>query len=131
MRNLSKRNILWLVPILLIVIYWYYYGPKDEITDNDYITYIKSSSYSSDSKNFEEGLKNYCKESKWVYFQTSNNQNVVEYKGKCPNNNKQVDVNLQFIVKKDKKDYEIGALLLNGEQQTKEEKNEFLQLIFK
>ncbi|PKC50811.1 hypothetical protein RhiirA1_485295 [Rhizophagus irregularis] len=45
MQNVSKRTILWIVPIIIIVIFWYFYGPKDEITDNEYISYIKEIKY--------------------------------------------------------------------------------------
>lgn len=128
--KLTKRNILWLVPIIIIIIFWYFYGPKEEITDNEYIDYVKQSTYKSQSKTYEEAFANYCKEGKWVYFQTSKNQNVVEFKGTCPNEKKNADVNLQFIVDEDKKNYTIGAMLLDGKQLSEEEKDKFIQLFF-
>ena len=42
MGKLSKRNILWIVPIGILAVFWYFYGPQKDITDNEYITYVKT-----------------------------------------------------------------------------------------
>ncbi|RKJ17429.1 glucosamine 6-phosphate synthetase, partial [Butyricicoccus sp. 1XD8-22] len=83
MQNVSKRTILWIVPIIIIVIFWYFYGPKDEITDNEYISYIKEIKYNETEETLASAFENYCEEGKWVYFQTQKNQHVVEFKGSC------------------------------------------------
>ncbi|RHW37635.1 glucosamine 6-phosphate synthetase [Lysinibacillus yapensis] len=126
MQNVSKRTILWIVPILIIVAFWYYYGPQEEITDNEYITYIKQSKIGSTQDQYEQALDASCSEGKWVYFKTQKNQNVVEFKGACEIEGNQQDVNLQFVVEDDQKSYQVGVLLLDGEQQTEEQRNEFL-----
>lgn len=130
MQNVSKRTILWIVPILIIAIFWYYYGPKDEITDNEYITYIKDTSFSENGdKTLDEAFSNFCNEGKWVYFKTQKNQNVVEYKGACPVDGKENKVNLQFVVEADQKEFQVGVLLLDGVQQTDEQRDEFLNTV--
>lgn len=131
MQNVSKRTILWIVPILIIVIFWFMYGPKDEITDNEYIDYIKQSTLEGSPQNFETVLESACSESKWVYFQTSKRQHVVEFKGKCPTEKSDTsEVNLQFIVEKKRDDFQVGAMLLNGEQQSEKMRDDFLSKLF-
>lgn len=130
MQNVSKRTILWIVPILVIVTFWYFYGPQEEITDNEYITYVKQSTANAiEQLSFEDSFANYCEEGKWVYFKTQKNHNVVEFKGACPFENKANDVNLQFVVENDQTGYQVGALLINGEQQTEEKRDEFLNTV--
>ncbi|MFC7685026.1 glucosamine 6-phosphate synthetase [Ureibacillus sp. GCM10028918] len=129
MQNVSKRTILWIVPIAIIAIFWYFYGPKDEITDNEYITYIKEASVDESNISFENSFATNCTDSKWVYFKTQKNQNVVEFKGTCEVENQKSDLNLQFVVEDDQKGYTMGVLLLDGKQQTEEQRNNMLKLI--
>lgn len=129
MQNVSKRTILWIVPIAIIAIFWYFYGPQEEITDNEYITYIKESPMEESETSFEHAFTNACTDSKWVYFKTQKNHNVVEYKGTCEVNDQSGDVNLQFVVENDQKGYTLGVLLLNGKQQSDEQRNSMLKSI--
>lgn len=130
MQNVSKRTFLWIVPILIIIIFWYFYGPKKEITDNEYITYIKETSLHEDKKEtIEQSLANYCEEEKWIYFKTQKNHNVVEFKGSCPVEGKTKHVNLQFVVEDNQKGYKLGALLLDGDEQSQSTKDKFLNSV--
>ncbi|TSI06713.1 glucosamine 6-phosphate synthetase [Lysinibacillus sp. BW-2-10] len=130
MQNVSKRTILWIVPIIILAIFWYFYGPQKEITDNEYISYIKQSSIeTSPNTNLENAFGNYCAEGKWVFFKTQKDHNVVEFKGECPVNGDANSVNLQFVVEDDQKGYKLGALLLNGEQQSAEQREDFLNMV--
>ena len=132
MQNVSKRTFLWIVPLIIIGIFWYFYGPQEEITDNEYISYIKETKINeSDSVTLDTAFTKYCEEGKWVYFQTQKNQHVVEYKGTCPVNEEMSEVNLQFVVEKDQSNYDTGVLLLNGVQQEADQRDEFLQTIAK
>lgn len=129
MQNVSKRTILWIVPIAIIAIFWYFYGPQEEITDNEYITYIKESPINDSALSLEDAFASACSDKNWVYFKTQKNHNVVEFKGKCEVDNQESDVNLQFVVEDNQKGYDIGVLLLNGKQQTDEQRDGFLKLI--
>lgn len=129
MQNVSKRTILWIVPIAIIAIFWYFYGPQEEITDNEYITYIKESPIQESGASFDSALATTCTDNKWVYFKTQKNHNVVEFKGKCDIDSQVNDVNLQFVVEDDQKGFETGVLLLDGKQQTKDQRDEVLKLI--
>lgn len=130
MQNVSKRTILWIVPLIIIVIFWYFYGPQEEITDSEYISYIQETTINEiNSPTLETAFKNYCEEGKWVYFKTQKNHNVVEFKGSCPVDNQLNEVNLQFIVEEQQQGYQVGALLLNGVQQTEEQRDKFLNII--
>lgn len=130
MQNVSKRTILWIVPILILVIFWFLYGPKDEITDHEYIDYIKQSTLNDSSQNIQTALESICSENKWVYFQTSKRQHVVEFQGSCAIESKNSSqMNLQFIVEKERKDFQVGAMLLDGEQQSETVRDEFLSEI--
>lgn len=130
MQNVSKRTILWIVPILIIVIYWIVYVPKGEITDNEYITYIKEEKLTDSDKTIGEAFADYCEEGKWIYFKTQREQHVVEFKGTCPQNNELQNVNLQFVVENNQTGFELNVLLLDSVQQTNEERDDYLTNVF-
>lgn len=127
----GKRTILWVVPLLIIGVFYYFYGPKDDITENESINYIKSLSLVDNSNlTNEQAFHNYCEEGKWVYFETQKRQNVVEFKGECPVDGNIQPVNLQFIVNDELTQYTVGVLLLNHVQQTDEEREAYIQTIY-
>lgn len=126
MQNISKRTILWIVPIAIIAVFWYFYGPQEEITDNAYITFIKESPINESNVSYEAAFASVCTESNWVYFKTQKNANVVEFKGVCQVGDNEQDINLQFVVEDDQTGYETGVMLLDGAQQTEEKRDEFL-----
>ena len=129
MGNLTKRNILWLVPIGIIVVFWYFYGPKKDITDNEYITYVKSYTFENSSQSLEESFNQACKNTKWIYFETQKRQDVVELEGECPVDNKNEKINIQFLVDRDMTKVTKGALLINSKQQEETARDEFIVAI--
>ncbi|OBW55948.1 glucosamine 6-phosphate synthetase [Solibacillus silvestris] len=125
-----KRTIFWIIPIGVIGVFFYFFGPQKAVTDNDYITYIHATPVMENSDiTIEDALKNYCEESRWEYFQTKMMEHVVEFKGKCNINNKVQPVNLQYVVEKGQTDYRMGAMLVDGEQQSEEQRTAFLDTI--
>lgn len=129
--NLSKRTVLWLVPLFIIGVFYYYYGPKEEITENDYINFVKQQSLVDNSDiSAEQALKNYCKEGKWVFFKTQRGQIVVEFKGECPVEKNIQPVNIQFLVNDEKDKLTVGVLLLNHIVQSSDERDQYLQLVY-
>lgn len=125
MQNVSKRTVLWIVPIVIIFLFWYMNRPND---GDEYIAYIKGATLEDAPVNLESALNGQCDKEEWVYFKTNNRQHVVEFKGACPvNGQKNANINLQFIVEKDLSDYKVGAMLLEGEQQTTEQRDAFLK----
>lgn len=131
MGKLTKRNILWLVPIGIIGIFWYFYGPKEEITDNEYITYVKNYSFQNSNQSLEKAFDLTCSNSKWIYFETQKGQDVVEYEGECPVNNKNEKVNVQFLIDSDMKNVKKGAMLVNSELQEENDRDEFITALTK
>lgn len=129
--KVGKRTILWIVPIVVIGIFVYFYGPKKEITDNEYIQYIKQQSLVENSNiSAAQAFESFCDEGKWVFFKTQKGQPVVEFKGECPVNNEVKPVNLQFVIEEDRSSYEVGVLLLNHVQQTAEERAQYIEQVF-
>ena len=126
-----KRTVLWIVPLLVIGVFYYFYGPQDDITENDSIDYIKNISL-VDNSNLTNGqaFNNYCEKGNWVYFETQKRQNVVEFKGECPVDGSIHPVNLQFIVNDEINGYTVGVLLLNHVKQTDEEREAYIQTIY-
>ncbi|NLY79559.1 MAG: glucosamine 6-phosphate synthetase [Lysinibacillus sp.] len=131
MGKLSKRNILWVVPFLIIIVYWFMYGPSNDEKNKQYITYIKESTLTNESTtNFESAFNEHCNNGEWIYFKTSSRQNVVEYIGACPVDGQELsNINLQFIVEKDQASFTVGAMLVDGEKQSTEERDAFLNKI--
>jgi len=126
MGKLSKRNILWIVPIGILGVFWYFYGPQKDITDNEYITYVKNYSFENSSKTIESGFENACKNPYWVYFETQKGQDVVEFKGDCPVNNKTAKVNVQFLVDRDMTKVRYGAMLVDNKMQEEADRDKYL-----
>lgn len=125
-----KRTIFWIIPIGVIGVFFYFFGPQKAVTDNDYITYIHATPVMENSDiTIEDALKNYCEESRWEYFQTKMMEHVVEFKGECNIDNKVQPVNLQYVVEKGQTDYRMGAMLVDGEQQSEEQRTAFLDII--
>ena len=129
--KVGKRTILWIVPLLIIGVFYYFYGPQDDITENDSINYIKNLSLVKNSNlTNEQAFQNYCEEAKWVYFETQKGLNVVEFKGECPVDGNIQPVNLQFIVNDEINQHTIGVLLLNHVQQTDKERETYIQAVY-
>ena len=101
----KKRTIFWIIPLLILFIFIYLFGPKKAVTDNQYISYIKAAPLTVNSiETTETAFKNYCEKSNWEYFQTKMLDHVVEFKGKCKVNNEVQSVNLQYIVENNQLD---------------------------
>lgn len=126
-----KRTVLWIVPLLVIGVFYYFYGPQDDITENDSIDYIKNISL-VDNSNLTSGqaFHNYCEKGNWVYFETQKRQNVVEFKGECPVEGTIQPVNLQFIINDEINEHTVGVLLVNHVQQTDEQREAFIQMVY-
>ncbi|MEX3745476.1 MULTISPECIES: glucosamine 6-phosphate synthetase [Lysinibacillus] len=126
MGKLSKRTILWIVPIGILGVFWYFYGPQKDITDNEYITYVKNYSFENSSKTIESGFASACENPYWVYFETQKGQDVVEFKGDCPVNKKTEKVNVQFLVDRDMTNVRYGAMLVDNKMQEEADRDKYL-----
>lgn len=131
MGKLSKRNILWIVPIGILAVFWYFYGPQKDITDNEYITYVKNYSYESSAKTLESAFASACENPYWVYFETQKGQDVVEFEGDCTVNNEVAKVNVQFLVDNDITSVQSGAMLVDSKMQEEADRDEFLLALAK
>lgn len=131
MGKLSKRNILWIVPIGILGIFWYFYGPQKDITENEYITYVKNYSVENSSKSLDKAFGSACKNPYWVYFETQRGQDVVEFQGDCPINNKNEKVNVQFLVDRDMTKVTYGAMLIDSVLQEETDRDEFIVALAK
>ncbi|QDQ02684.1 glucosamine 6-phosphate synthetase [Lysinibacillus fusiformis] len=126
MGKLSKRTILWIIPIGILGVFWYFYGPQKDITDNEYITYVKSYSIENSNQTFDTAFSSTCKNPYWVYFETQKGQDVVEFEGDCPVNNKDSKVNVQFLVDRDMTNVQYGAMLVDSKMQEEADRDKFL-----
>ncbi|MEK4229164.1 glucosamine 6-phosphate synthetase [Solibacillus sp. FSL H8-0538] len=127
----GKRTILWIIPIAIIGIFYYFYGPQEDITDNDYISYVQQLSLVENSNvSIEEALSNYCEKSSWVFFKTQMRKNVVEFKGECQVDKEVQPVNLQFVVDKEITKHELGVLLINHVQQTDADREKYIEQVY-
>ncbi len=131
MGKLSKRNILWIVPIGILAVFWYFYGPQKDITDNEYITYVKNYSYENSAKTLESAFASACENPYWVYFETQKGQDVVEFEGDCTVNNEVAKVNVQFLVDNDITSVQSGAMLVDNKMQEEADRDEFLLALAK
>ena len=131
MGKLSKRNILWIVPIGILGVFWYFYGPQKDITDNEYITYVKNYSYENSTKTLESAFASACENPYWVYFETQKGQDVVEFEGDCTVNNEVAKINVQFLVDNDITSVQSGAMLVDSKMQEEADRDEFLLALAK
>ena len=127
----NKRTIFWIIPIAVIGIFYFFYGPQDDITDNDYISYIKALPIAeANNTSLDVTLTNYCEKGSWVFFKTTMRKNVVEFKGECEVENVVQPVNLQFFVNKDITEHTVGAMLVNNVQQTEEARTHYINQFY-
>lgn len=120
-----KRTIFWLIPIGILISLCVYYWPQEEITEHEYIDYVKESAYGSIT--YDELMANNCSEQNWVYFATNRGQDVVEFKGTCTIKDEQQKVNLQFLVDENITTVELGAMLIANEQVNEQTRNATLE----
>lgn len=126
----KKRTIFWVIPIAVLGVFIFLFGPKKPVTDNEYVQYIQAAPVVENSNvTTEAAFKNYCENSKWEYFQTKMMEHVVEFKGDCQVDDQLRAINLQYVVEKGQTDYRVGAMLVSGEQQSDEQKTAFLTTI--
>lgn len=126
----KKRTFFWIIPIAVLGVFIFLFGPKKPVTDNEYVQYIQAAPVVENSNiTTEDALENYCEKSKWEYFQTKMMERVVEFKGDCKVDDQLQAVNIQYVVEKDQANYRIGAMLVSGEQQSEEQKTAFLKTI--
>ncbi len=126
MGKLSKRNILWIVPIGILGVFWYFYGPQKDITNNEYITYVQNYTYENSTKTLESAFAATCENPYWVYFETQKGQDVVEFKGDCPVDNEIAKVNVQFLVDNAITSVQSGAMLIDSKMQEETDRDQFL-----
>lgn len=126
-----KRTIFWIIPIGVLVIFFYFFGPKKAVTDNNYIAYIKATPIVENSAvTTGDAFDNYCEKSGWEYFQTKMMEHVVEFKGECKIDDQVQPINLQYVVEKDQTDYRLGAMLVDGKQQSEQQRTAFLNTLY-
>lgn len=126
----KKRTIFWIIPIAVLVIFIYFFGPKKAVVDNDYIAYIQATPIIENSVvRTGDAFATYCEKSGWEYFQTKMMEHVVEFKGSCKVEDTVQPVNLQYVVEKDQTDYRLGAMLISGEQQSEQQRTAFLNTL--
>ena len=127
-----KRTIFWIIPIAVLGVFIFIFGPKKPVTDNAYVQYIQAAPVVENSNiTTEDAFQNYCEKSKWEYFQTKMMEHVVEFKGDCKVDDKVQAVNLQYVVEKGQADYRLGAMLVAGVQQSEEQRSAFLNTMIK
>ncbi|MGN7476378.1 glucosamine 6-phosphate synthetase [Solibacillus silvestris] len=126
----KKRTIFWIIPIGVIGIFFYFFGPQKTVTDNEYISYIQATPVIEKSDVMTgDAFANYCEKGRWEYFQTKMMEHVVEFKGDCEIENKVQSINLQYVVEKGQTEYRIGAMLVNGAQQSEQQRTAFLNTL--
>lgn len=128
--KLSKRNFLWIIPIAIIGLFFWVYGPQDDITDNEYIKYVKNYKLIANNDTpLEQVMEKSCKKPYWVYFESQGGQSVVEFQGNCPVDQKTGDIKLQFLVNEEMTEVKPGGMLLNGTEVKKEKKDQFIETL--
>lgn len=125
MGKLTKRNILWVIPIGIMIIFFIMFGPKKQITDNAYIQYVQGSTLDALGTKTLGSLADGCEKAKWIYFETSKNQDVVELQGDCAYADGK-DTKIQFLVDNERTEIRTGAMLLDNKQLTPEERDDKL-----
>ena len=109
-----KRTIYWIIPLGILVALGIYYWPQEEITDNEFIEYVQTTTYNETT--YATLMDNNCSETNWVYFATNKRQDVVEFKGTCAVDGKDQKLNVQFLVDPDMTTVDVGAMLITNEK---------------
>ena len=113
----SKRTVLWVVPLLLIVALFFYFKPDSN--QDEYITLAKQFVVPDSNTTFEQSLSTHCDKEEWMFFETNRGQKVVEFRGNCTLDDT-APFNIQFLIDDDIA--KIGAVLFDHEQVAENEK---------
>lgn len=122
MGKLTKRNILWVIPIGILITFFFVFGPKAEINDHQAINYVKTVTLPDYDKALGQ-LERICTDGKWIYFETSKNQAVVEFQGQC----EETAIKQQFLVDDKRTNVRVGAMIKESKEASSEERDQFLQ----
>lgn len=79
---------------------------------------------------YGEALEEFCTETKWNAFFSKQNNEIVEFSGRCEYQGRQEEIEMQFTVDMEEESYQIIYLSLGEESQTKDETLDFLREIF-
>ena len=120
-----KRTIYWIIPIGILIALGVYYWPQDEITDNEFIEYVKTTTYNDTT--YAALMNDNCNEANWVYFVTNKKQDVVEFKGTCTVDGEDKKLNIQFLIDPDMTTVDIGAMLIANEQVKEDQRDATLE----
>ena len=118
MGKLTKRNILWIIPIGIMITFFFMFGPKKQIQDNAYIQYVQASTLDDFGTQKLGTLADACEPVKWIYFETSKNQDVVELQGNCDYADGK-----DTKIHNDRTTIRPGAMLLDNKQLTPDERD--------
>lgn len=119
-----KRTIYWIIPIGILIALGVYYWPQEEITDNEFIEYVKTTTYNETT--YAALMDNNCSEINWVYFATNKRQDVVEFKGTCAVDGEDKKLNVQFLVDPEMTTVDVGAMLIANEKVAEKKRDETL-----
>lgn len=119
-----KRTIYWIIPIGILIALGVYYWPQEEITDNEFIEYVKTTTYNETT--YAALMDNNCSEINWVYFATNKRQDVVEFKGTCAVDGEDKMLNVQFLVDPEMTTVDVGAMLIANEKVAEKKRDETL-----
>lgn len=120
--RLSKAKIiLAVVSAVSTVVFGYFVMNPDMLAGSSkYIRMVKEGTPESYPEiTYEDAFSAFFENCRWKYFKSEDGQDVVEFHGNCLFDGKTADTAMQFLVFEEKNRFELHAVTLDGESQTK------------
>lgn len=97
--------------------------------NKEYIGLV-AESFPKSEISLKDGFDNFFASPRWMYFEGSNGEDVVEFKGKCYVDDVLSDVRIQYLLVNGFTEYELGYMEYNNVAQDGEEYNDLLNVVF-
>lgn len=112
--------IIFLVAAIGIVAYYFYYtSDLNTVFEDEHITFVKNGSPSLyPDITYDEAFTEFFSDRSWEYFESTDGQDVVEFRGNCMYNDVEVTATIQFILDMDDGTFELGYLAFNDVPQS-------------
>jgi len=99
--------------------------------DKKYIEFVKQGSpVDYPNITYEKAFDNYFGNCKWSYFVSDDEEDVVEFNGKCSYRGQDADIKIQFVLDVDHDSFEVYAATINGIRQSTLELATIIEMVF-
>lgn len=126
---MDKKRILGIAGFVAVVVIIFAFVIHQ--SDQKYIDFVKQGSPTSyPNITYEKAFNNYFGNCKWSYFVSDDEEDVVEFNGKCSYRGQDADIKIQFVLDIAHDSFEVYAATINDIPQSNWELASIIELVF-